>query len=111
MAPLCGNIIAPDRTSIIHLLFNRYFMKKLILAFLISTSFVAKTYAFLPLPNVVSDAQPGGGVVAAMRAQQELQREYMEIQMMREQVAMMEQQRAIIAMQAMQQNMANHKTM
>ena len=73
-------------------------MKKLILIFLLCT-FISLANA--SIPSVQSFANiPGGGLVAAMQAQENLKRQYIENKMLQEQLAMLQQQRAIMKMQA-----------
>jgi len=83
-------------------------MKKLFLIALACIMPITNADAFLPLPALLPDAQPGGHMVAAMRAQQELKRQYLENQLLAQQIDMMRQQQATIEMQsnesAMQQN-------
>lgn len=64
-------------------------VKKIILIFLIALSPIVN--ASIPL---VPPPSPGGGIVASMRAQVELQNQYIQNQILREQLAMMQQRRA-----------------
>lgn len=76
-------------------------MKKIILISLIAISPI--TNASIPLPRVIPDAQPGGYIVSGMRAQQDLRRQYIENQILQEQLAMMQQQRAMRERQLIKQ--------
>lgn len=84
-------------------------MKKALL-FLTSSLFITASYASLPLPSTIQNASPSGRMIASMRAQQELQREYIEMKIMQEQLAMMQQERYERAQfEATQQRRASHK--
>jgi len=66
-------------------------MKRVILVFLLS-ALIPLANASLPLPQVVSDVGPGGGIITSLQAQAELQNQYLHNQMLREQIAMVQQQ-------------------
>ncbi len=57
--------------------------------------FIAPGYANLPLPNVVPDVGPGGPLVTAMRGMNTLNNEMLQTKILRQQLAMMQQQQAM----------------